>query len=332
LELLAAFRALDVEVSVSRFVDEEVTTTSSTPSPVRRALLQAAESAYFARRPARRHASVAHSLYYDQQLRVPGWPLVVTVNDMIHERFGVGSASLRWAKRLSVRRAALVVVPSRATASDLVRIYPDVRTKIATIPWAIAAEFAAALPEPTSEAAAPFLLYVGTRSGYKNAAVLARGLAGAPDLGDLRLVLAGGEPLVAEERRRFGEALGDEDRVVHVDRPDDEALRRLYDGAAALVVTSRCEGFGLPLLEAMARGCPVACADGGSSAEVAAGHAALFAPDSPEQCAEAVRLAVASPRELREAARVHALGFDWPTTAAAYLNAYESVASRSKTA
>jgi glycosyltransferase involved in cell wall biosynthesis len=328
-ELLAALRSLDVDVSVSSFVEQRLTTTSPTPSVLRRGLLQLDETTYFAGQRLRSGSGVAHSLYYDQQVRAPGWPLVVTVNDMIHERFGIGSASLRWAKRLSLRRASLVITPSRATAADLVRMYPDVRAKIRTIPWAIAPAFLTARRDPTDDVASPFLLYVGPRSGYKNASILVRAMAAARDLVDLRLVLVGGEPLTDAARRGIADDLGADDRVVHVARPSDETLRRLYDAAAALVVTSRCEGFGLPLLEAMARGCPVACADGGSSPEIADGHAAVFPPDSVEACAEAVRQALATPASARELARTYASHFNWDATARAHVDAYRSLSRQS---
>jgi glycosyltransferase involved in cell wall biosynthesis len=101
---------------------------------------------------------------------------------------------------------------------------------------------------------------------------------------------------------------------------------RLYDGAAGLVVTSRCEGFGLPILEAMARGCPVACARGGSSEEVSGGFAATFDPDSISECSDAIREAVTLPDHLREAARSHAREYDWMRAARAHVDAYVEIA------
>src|SRR3954468_18962510 len=88
LELLSALRlsAGEVSVSVSPRV-EGTTLTTPTPSAVERALMQVAESAYFARKRLSGEAGIAHSLYYDQQRRLADWPLVVTVYDMIHERF-----------------------------------------------------------------------------------------------------------------------------------------------------------------------------------------------------------------------------------------------------
>jgi glycosyltransferase involved in cell wall biosynthesis len=320
-DLLAALRVLGVDVSVLRAAERSLTSTSPAPSALRRALLQVSEAGYFATHPVERGEGIAHSLYYDQQVRAGGWPLVVTVHDMVHERYGEGSRKLRWAKRAAVKRASLIITPSRSSASDVARFFPDVRAKIITIPWGVAPHFLSGPRKaPSSSAKSPYLLYVGARRGYKNFSVLARALTVSRNLDALRLVLVGGEPLDEKERTALGAA--GRDRIVHVPSASDEALRALYDEAAALVVTSRCEGFGLPLLEAMARGCPVACADGGASTEVTGGHAATFPPDSPEGCAEAVGQAIALPPREREAARLHARRHDWGTSAAAHLSAY----------
>jgi glycosyltransferase involved in cell wall biosynthesis len=327
LELLEALREVGAPVSVSAFIERTTTQTSPTPSPLRRVLLQAAETGYFARKRLHHERGVAHSLYYDQQLRPADWPLVVTVHDVIHERFGAGSAALRWAKRLAVHRAALVVTPSRATASDVTALFPDVGPKVITIPWGISPEFLEGVPEGRRvKSEQPFLLYVGARSGYKNLTVLVRALESASDLAEFRLVLVGGGPLLEAERTFVVEALGKPERLSHVASASDAALRRLYDEAAALVVTSRCEGFGLPILEAMARGCSVACARGGSLEEVSGGFAAMFDPDSVAECAAAVREAVAAPGDLREAARVNARGYDWMRAARAHVDVYAEIA------
>lgn len=321
-DLLAALRAAGANVSAPRFA-ERVTPTSPVPSKLSRAMMQLDEARYFACRRVWRSGGVAHSLYYDQQVRLGQWPLVVTVHDMIHERFGEGSKSLRLAKRLSVHRASLIITPSRASASDLARIYPDARAEVVTIPWGVDPTFLTEAQEPLLNVAEPFLLYVGARSGYKNISVLIRALAAARDLDELCLVLVGGEPLLSNERQALVDALVTDERLIHLASPPDAVLRGLYDAAAALVVTSKCEGFGLPIVEAMARGCPVACSAGGASAEVAGGHAAMFSPHSAQGCAQAIREAINLPHAQRASCRLYARRYDWETTARAHLDAYE---------
>jgi glycosyltransferase involved in cell wall biosynthesis len=327
IELLSALRVADedVEVSVSpRF--EETTLTAPRLPAVERMLAQLAECAYFAGRRFAGEDGVAHTLYYDQQRRLADWPLVVTVHDMIHERLGIGRAALRWAKKLAVESAALVITPSHATGSDLRSFFPRLRAEVIAIPWGVGEAFLRSPRENTPQDARPFLLYVGTRGGYKNFGVLPRALASAPGLHEFRLVLVGGEPLSEAERASLVEPLGAPDRLSHVAAASDEVLVRLYDRAAAFVSTSRYEGFGLPILEAMARTCPVACALGGSSAEVSAGFAATFDPDSVAACAEAIREAIAMPGGAREAARSRAREYDWERVARAHIEAYSEIA------
>jgi glycosyltransferase involved in cell wall biosynthesis len=326
LELLSALRLSGSEVSVSvspRAADTTLTT--PTPSALERARLQFAECLYFAGRRLSGEAGVAHSLYYDQQRRLADWPLVVTVHDMIHERFGVGSTALRCAKRLAVNSAALVITPSQATVSDLRSFFPGLGADVVTIPWGVGEDFLRSPPEPAADDSQPYVLYIGARGKYKNFELLARTLASAASLKELRIVLVGGEALLEAERNLLVEALGSPERLSHFVSASDEALRRLYDGAAALVVTSRCEGFGLPILEAMARGCPVACPGGVSSEEVSGGFAATFDPDSVAECADAIREAVALPSHAREAARGRAREYDWLRAARAHIDAYSSV-------
>jgi glycosyltransferase involved in cell wall biosynthesis len=331
LGLLEALRGAGVSVSVSVSVERTTTQTSPAASPLRRVLFQAAETAYFAEQRLHRQRGIAHSLYYDQQLRAADWPLVVTVHDMIHERFGEGSAALRWAKRLAVHRAALIVTPSRATATDVAAFFPDVGSKVITIPWGVSPVFLEDVSgRRPAEPDRPFLLYIGARSGYKNLTVLVRALESASDLDEFRLVLVGGEPLLEPERRELTDALAGRERLVHASSPTDSALCELYDRAAVSVVTSRAEGFGLPLLEAMARGCPLACASGPASAEVAGRHAATFSPDSPQECAAAIRQALASSGADRDSARAYARRFTWAAAAQSHIDAYRSVESEDR--
>lgn len=267
-------------------------------------------------------SGIVHSLYYDVPL-VGRHKSIVTVHDMMHERLNVGSSIIRRQKQRSIRRADVVVCDSERTVRDLVDM--GIRTSsVHAIPLGISEAILDSITQSNGDEPAeqPYLLYVGDRGFYKNFEVLIEALAHCPDLDDHRLVLVGGEACSAAEldawtSRRRGASV---EQRMHV---SDGDLGDLYRGAAALVITSRYEGFGLPLLEAMACGCPVASTGGGSLAEYDGGHAIRFDPDHAQRCRDAILDAIQTSAEQRAAAQDHARTFTWANTADLYINVYE---------
>jgi glycosyltransferase involved in cell wall biosynthesis len=133
----------------------------------------------------------------------------------------------------------------------------------------------------------PYLLFVGGRiSFYKNFDGLAAGYARSKCRDDVQLVVAGKKWLPEEEELLARLGLGD--RVRLVENPDDDDLRRLYNHAVAYVFPSLHEGFGIPLLEAMACGTPVLAADTAVFREVAGAAALYFDPYDPDAIAAAL--------------------------------------------
>ena len=108
---------------------------------------------------------------------------------------------------------------------------------------------------------------------------------------------------------------------------DDDELARLYRGAAALVYTSLYEGFGLPVLEAMASGTPVVTSVGSAPAELADGAAVLVDPMDVEAIAAGIQEAVARRQELRAAGLERAKGFTWEAAAKATAEVYREAAA-----
>ena len=104
---------------------------------------------------------------------------------------------------------------------------------------------------------------------------------------------------------------------------DDDVLRGLYGQASALVFPSLYEGFGLPVLEAMAAGCPVAASTAGAIPEIAGDSAVLFDPTDIDAMATAIDTALRLPPERVSAARRHAAAFTWTATANAHDHVYE---------
>jgi glycosyltransferase involved in cell wall biosynthesis len=140
------------------------------------------------------------------------------------------------------------------------------------------------------------------------------------------LVLPGSATPHERELRRVSEALGVADRVRFPEWLEQDQLEALYRIAACFVLPSFEEGFGLPVLEAMARGTPVCCSNASSLPEVAGDAALLFDPSSVEGIRDAVGRVLADRRlasDLAERGRARARSFTWRRTADATLAVYE---------
>jgi glycosyltransferase involved in cell wall biosynthesis len=168
-----------------------------------------------------------------------------------------------------------------------------------------------------------YLLYPANDWPHKNHERLIRAFAAVPDP-DLALVLTG---------ETYGRSLAGVpgDRVRHLGHVPREALPTLYRRAVALVFPSLFEGFGLPVLEAMACGCPVASSDAGALEEIAAGAALLFDAHSEGAITEAIRR-IAADEALRDELRARGLrraaGYTWTAAAERHVAAYEAALRR----
>jgi glycosyltransferase involved in cell wall biosynthesis len=237
-------------------------------------------------------------------------PAVVTVQDLSWERDpSVMGRADRLTFQLVVpraaRRAAKVLAISERTRDDLVELYGIPPEKIVVTPLAYDPAF-----RPGANGHDPYLLFVGAIEPRKDPLAAA---AAAEAVGR-KLVVVGptkDDGLADELRRRGAELRG------YVPK---EELVRLYQRAAALVLPSRYEGFGLPVLEAMASGTPVVAAPDRALQEVG-GDAAIFTRDF----ADGVRRALAERERLVAASLERARAFSWEETARRTVEVYREV-------
>ena len=244
-------------------------------------------------RRAMSHADVDvwHSTYYRArnlpQLNLQ--PHVVTIHDMLPERFPAcfpyGNPHL--AKARYARTASAVIAPSAYTAAELRHFYPWLKAPVHIIPEAAAPLFFRPQAEYSARAdAVPYFYTSEGAMSTRTSPVLLAALADMKDAPQPHLFAMGGGKWSRIERAADAR-LGLTNRVTQA-AVDDEGLRGYYAHALALVVTARAEGFGLPVLEAMASGCPVIASLGGALPEVAAG-AALYSSQGIHQLVNHLR-------------------------------------------
>lgn len=274
---------------------------------------------------------VFHPTYYNPYFLnyLGDKPYVVTVFDMIHERlpeyFSAADTTRAW-KTAVVRRAAAVVAISECTRGDLLELLNVPAEKVAVVPLATALGQVA--PTEISSVPERFVLYVGQRGKYKNFLRLVRALS--PRLrtdGEIQLVCAGGGQWRPEEQALFARE-GITARVQQHDVSDAQ-LAYLYREASLLVYPSLYEGFGLPVVEAFACGCPVAASSAGALPEVGGEAAVYFEPGdeaSMRGVLEWVLAQEAVRRRLAAAGRERAQLFSWERAAQQTAAVYERVA------
>lgn len=235
------------------------------------------------------------------------------------------------------RRSARVAAVSHAAARQIARHLPVSLKDIAVIPnghehalrWdpataQIAPDFIQALKATTER---PFVLILGSRARHKNLSLLVNAASDLDAIGLNLVVAGGGDGIYAAD------IIQSRPNVKFIGRVTDNDLAFLLDNALCLAFPSFTEGFGLPIIEAMARGCPVVASDCASMPEVCGDAALMASPNDGKAWVDSIRALLLSP-ELRTdlAGRGHeqAQRFRWCDAAAGYLDLLESPSSQAQ--
>jgi glycosyltransferase involved in cell wall biosynthesis len=259
---------------------------------------------------------VLHCPTFRGPLAPPACPLVVTVHDLAVLRHP--ETFNQWTRQYSrlcvsrvVRAARLVIAVSEHTRRELVELLGTPEEKIRVVSNGVSRVFSPDGPSETGD----YVLAVGTLEPRKNLARLAQAtqqlgvelrVAGEPGWGDVQLE--------GSLIRRLG-------------RVSDEELARLYRGARCLAYPSLEEGFGIPIVEAMASGTPVVTSRGGATEEIGGGAAVLVDPLDPSAIAAGIEEADSRRDELVRLGLERARAFDWAETARRTAEVYREAAA-----
>ena len=280
--------------------------------------------------------------------RAPRRPYLVTCHDLLAVRGALGedtdcpaSPAGRYLQRAilgGLRRAHAVACVSRATLGDAQRLLgADYPGELTLIPNALNYPYQRlAEPEARRRLAAcgigvdsSYILHVGNDHPRKNRALVLAAFARICASWPGQLVLAG-QPMQEELRRRAAR-LGIAGRVIEVVKPCNETLEALYNAAHALVFPSRFEGFGWPMIEAQACGCPVICSDRAPLPEVAGTGAVVCPVEDASAVAEAILQLAHDParrEQLRRLGAENALRYGLDAMVDRFLDVYARLAQR----
>ena len=275
--------------------------------------------------------AIWQATYYTPPRRWRG-PFVVFFYDLIEERFPDLFASPRhdWRrqrKRFCTQTADLILCISQTTQADVCSYYGAPAAKTRVIPLAAHPLFHQLdfQTPPDGSTRPPFLLFLGDRSAYKNFERLVQAYSQWSRRHEVEL-LVGGHGWTQEETALLQRWQG-ADRVHLQKHVDDETLCHLYNRAAAFVYPSLYEGFGIPLLEAMACGCPIVASDIPTTREVAGDVPYYFPPTDVESLRDALEQALVEGRPATrvEAGLQRAAAYSWDATTRQLWHAYHEI-------
>lgn len=280
-----------------------------------------------------------HATHYVLPAVVP-CKAVVTIHDIIHLLYPeflpnrLAFTYAMWMIRRSLQRGDRILTVSHNTRQDLMSYFKVGGQKIDVVYNGIESSFSQSLDEEDLARwmtnlglEQPYVLFVGNPKPHKNLDSIVKAYARALELKDFphRLVCVGDRSGIEGKIRQRAEQLGISDRIVLLGHVAQEALPAIYQGAALFLYPTLYEGFGLPVIEAMASGVPVITSNTSSLKEIAAGYADLVSPLDIEGMAQTILQCLGDEEHattLSKLGRQRALDFDWRRAAEDTLNIY----------
>jgi glycosyltransferase involved in cell wall biosynthesis len=276
---------------------------------------------------------IFHPTYYSlvsgHSINSYRFPVVLTVWDMIHERFPATTdptGAFAANKKRAILAAQKIICISENTKKDLLERYVIPESRVAVT--YLASELDATLsygPEPVSSR--PYYLYVGSRYSYKNFDRLLGAFAKAVSVRPELALCIVGSPFSDMENKTISQ-LKLVEQVKHYGHASDSHLAKLYRCSLALVYPSLYEGFGIPPLEAMSCGTVAVVANGSSLPEVVGDAGVLFDPKSTEELFE-ILISLMDDQPRREGlilkGKQRAKEFSWNRTADQTIDVYRSL-------
>lgn len=278
---------------------------------------------------ARSKPDLVHRTYYFHRQRL-NIPQVLTVYDLIHEKFPVCFAKSDKTvayKKNAIKNSDHIICISKSTQNDLINYYNVEEKKISVIHLGFELQNFDLCKNVVFSLNAPFLLFVGNRDGYKNFDGFIKAVASSSILRRLSVVCFGGGKFSKQEMAYINSYGLDNSKFLQI-FGEDALLGELYSKALAFVYPSKYEGFGLPPLEAMSKGCPVICSNASSIPEVVGQAGEYFDPYSLDSIRIAIERVIFDDSrriELQNLGYARVRNFTWERCAQQTLKIYERI-------
>lgn len=279
--------------------------------------------------------NIFHSSYMSTIFpKIKKIPNIVTVHDLILQKFKTiftdsFKNTIHYYMRLitenfTIRNADHLIAVSDSSKNDLIEVFGLDENKISVIRHGISEHWFLD-PGDAHRNPKPYFLFVGGRNPYKNYNTVLRSLARLQGrYRDLQLIAVGENHHSKNEEKNKYKQLGISERVVDLGVVDDKRLKSLYKGAVAFIVPSLYEGFGFPLLESLACGCPVLASDIPANREMGRAFVNYFPAMNDKELAALMIHAFEHGlcEEEKEKSRAYARTFNWQSGARSLLDVY----------